>query len=134
MYQDALLAHYRAPQNRRTLADANASGRRKNPLCGDEIVVELRVDAGSIADAGFGGRGCSIATASASMLSGAIVGKSPEDALRLADAVDAMLRGEPVIVPPALEALRGVAPFPARHGCATMPWAAMRDALRDVHA
>ena len=129
MYQDALLAHYRAPQNRRVLVDATASGRRRNPLCGDEIVVELRVADGVILDAGFGGRGCSIATASASMLSAAVVGKTRGDAIHLADAVDAMLRGEPAAMPPELEPLRGVAPFPARHGCVTMPWAALREAL-----
>lgn len=129
MYQDALLSQYRAPHNRRTLQDATSEGRRRNPLCGDEIVVQARIEAGVIAEVAFGGRGCSIATASASMLTDAVRGMCPRDALALASAVDAMLTGSAAELPPILDALRGVAGFPARHGCATMPWAALRDAI-----
>ena len=135
MYQETLLSHYRAPHNRRALPDATAEGRRKNPLCGDEIVVQARLEHGRIADVAFGGRGCSIATASASMLTEVVRGLSPKEALGLAAAVDDMLQGlqgRGPVLPPALEALRGVAGFPARHGCATMPWAALRDALHGV--
>ena len=132
MYQDTLLSHYRAPHNRRELGAPNAEGRRKNPLCGDEIRVQVRIEGDAIADVAFGGRGCSIATASASMLTDAVRGLDVSDALRLAGAVDAMLQGDPAALPESLLALRGVAGFPARHGCATMPWAALRDALRDV--
>ena len=129
MYQDELLAHYRAPHNRRDLAYATGSGARRNPLCGDEIRVQVLLEHGIITDAGFGGRGCSIATASASMLTDVIRGLTPRDALALADSVDAMLRGETRAVPDSIRSLQGVAPFPARHGCATMPWSALRDAL-----
>ena len=129
MYQDELLAHYRAPHNRRDLADPTGSGARLNPLCGDEIRVQVRLEHGLISDVGFGGRGCSIATASASMLTDVIRGLAPRDALALADSIDAMLRGETRAVPDSVRSLQGVTPFPARHGCATMPWAALRDAL-----
>lgn len=129
MYQDALLTHYRAPHNRREIVQATASGSRRNPLCGDEIRVQVRLEHDVIVDVAFGGQGCSIATASASMLTDAVRGLSPAAALGVAGQVDAMLRGDPSPVPNALDALRGVTPFPARHGCATMPWAALRDAL-----
>jgi nitrogen fixation NifU-like protein len=132
MYQDALLAHHRAPRNRREIPDANGSGARKSALCGDEIRVQLRVEDGVIADVAFGGRGCSIATASASMLTEVTRGMTPRDAVALAGAIDDMLQGKGVELPEALVALRGVAPFPARHGCATMAWAALRDALAMV--
>ena len=132
MYQETLLSHYRAPHNRRALPDATAEGRRKNPLCGDEILVQARLEHGVIVDVAFGGRGCSIATASASMLTDAVRGMNPTDALALAAAVDDMLQGRASALPPALEALRGVAGFPARHGCATMPWAALREALNGI--
>jgi nitrogen fixation NifU-like protein len=132
MYQDTILSHHRAPHNRRVLDGATTEGRRKNPLCGDEIRVQLRIEGDRITDVAFGGRGCSIATASASMLTDAVRGATPKAALALASAVDAMLQGRATVLPDALEALRGVAGFPARHGCATMPWAALRDALRDA--
>lgn len=129
MYQDTILSHYRAPHNRRVLDDATAEGRRKNPLCGDEIVVQLRIEHDVIADIAFGGRGCSIATASASMLTDAVRGLTTREALTLAGGVHATLQGERATLPDALDALRAVAAFPARHGCAAMPWAALRDAL-----
>lgn len=132
MYQEALLAHHRAPHNRRDLADATARASHKNPVCGDEITVMLRVADGVIADAAFSGRGCSIATASASMMTDVLRGRSTADALALGEAVDRMLGGATVELPDALVSLRGVAPFAGRHGCARMPWQALRDALAGV--
>ncbi len=129
MYQETLLAHHRAPHNRRALTAPTSQGARKNPLCGDEIRVEVEVRAGRVVDVAFGGRGCSIATASASMLTDVVRGLSPANAVALCAQVEEMLHGSVAELPPALNALRGVAPFPARHGCATMPWAALRDAL-----
>ncbi|MEO7521217.1 MAG: Fe-S cluster assembly sulfur transfer protein SufU [Gemmatimonas sp.] len=129
LYQDALLAHYRSPQNRREMAEATGTGSRRNPLCGDEVQVQLRVENGMIVDVAFSGRACSIATASASMLTEVVRGLTPRGALDVADALDRMLRGECTALTATLQALRGVAPFPARHACATMPWAAFRAAL-----
>lgn len=129
MYQDALLAHYRAPHNRRALLAATGEAMRRNPLCGDEIHVQVEVDGDRIVDVAFTGRSCSITTASASIMTGAVRGLERADALRLAGQLDAMLQGLPADLPDALGALRGVAPFPARHGCAGMPWAALREAL-----
>ena len=129
MYQEALLAHHRAPHNRRDLPDATARASHRNPVCGDEITVMLRVTEGVIADATFSGRGCSIATASASMMTDVLRGLSTADALAMGDAVDRMLGGAPEALPEALNPLRGVAPFAGRHGCARMPWQALRDAL-----
>ena len=139
MYQDALLAHHRSPHNRRVLESPTASGERKNPVCGDEITVMVSMAADTVRDAAFTGRGCSIATASASMMTDAVRGLSVREALALADAVDRMLHPEaggaggveagPEPLPDALTPLRGVAPFPGRHGCAMLPWQAFREAL-----
>lgn len=131
MYQETLLAQYRAPHNRRELVNATHTASRKNPLCGDALQVAVRFDAVVIADAAFSGQGCSIATASASMMTDVLVGRTRDEALALVDDVDSMLthkRPTPNL-PIVLEALRAVAPFPGRHGCATMPWLALRDAL-----
>mgnify|MGYP001810734248 CR=1 FL=1 len=129
MYQEALLAHHRAPHNKRELADATARASYKNPVCGDEITVMLQVTDGVISDAAFSGRGCSIATASASMMTEVLRGRSTSDAQMLGDSVERMLGGARVDLPDALTPLRGVAPFAGRHGCARMPWQALRDAL-----
>lgn len=129
MYQEALLAHHRAPHNRRDMADATASAVMRNPVCGDEIRVMVRVEGEALTDVAFTGRGCSIATASASMMTDALVSRSVHDARTLADRVDRMLGGEEVALPDVLTPLRGVAPFAGRHGCARMPWQALREAL-----
>ena len=132
MYQEALLAHHRAPHNRRELPDATSRASHRNPVCGDEITVMLRVDDGIVADVTFGGRGCSIATASASMMTDVVRGSHVADALQLGDTVERMLAGAVVDLPDELAPLRGVAPFPGRHGCARMPWQALKDALGRV--
>ncbi len=133
MYQETLLAHHRAPHNRRAMLDATHVAERKNPLCGDALSLAVRVQDGVVRDAAFLGRGCSIAVASASMLTDVLPGLTVREALALADEVEAMLTGGTAApaLPEALEALRGVAPFPGRHGCASMPWLALRDAMRD---
>jgi len=129
MYQEALLAHHRAPHNKRELPAATTQASHRNPVCGDEITVMLQVTDGVIADAAFSGRGCSIATASASMMTDVLRGMGAAEAVALADAVERMLGGAMVTLPDALTPLRGVAPFAGRHGCARMPWQALRDAL-----
>jgi nitrogen fixation NifU-like protein len=136
MYQDVILAHYRAPHNKRAVAAPTARGARRNPLCGDEVQVEVRVEGGVVTDVGFGGRCCSIAQASASMLTDAVQGASLADVSSRWQEVDALLHGrDPGIDDAALgdrRALRGVAPFPARVPCALLPWQALRDALADA--
>jgi nitrogen fixation NifU-like protein len=131
MYQETLLAHHRAPHNRRAIETPTGVGARKNALCGDEIRVEVQVAGDVITDVAFGGRGCSIATASASMLTDVIRGGTVSEALALAARVERMLQeaNDGLALPPGLDALRGVAPFAGRHGCALMPWAALREAL-----
>lgn len=132
MYQDALLAHYRAPHNRRTMEDASGEGARRNPLCGDEIRVQVALDDDRIVDVAFTGHSCSITTASASIMTDAVHTLRTADASGMASGLEAMLQGQPAALADALSPLRGVAPFPARHGCATMPWAALRDALQNA--
>ena len=139
MYQDGLLAHHRAPHNRRVIDAPTVSGARKNPVCGDEITVMVVLDVDAVRDVvrdvAFTGRGCSIATASASMMTDAVAGLSVGEALAVADAVDRMLHASGAEasaespLPEALTPLLGVAPFPGRHGCAMLPWQALREAL-----
>ena len=132
MYQDQLLAEYRAPCNRRQMADATTRAERSNPMCGDALcVMVLEADA-QLADVSFTGHGCSLAIASASLLTQVVWRRRRRDALAMVTAVEAMLAGSSPhdgAWASALEPLRGVAPFPARHGCVMMPWLALREAL-----
>ncbi len=135
MYQDGLLAHHRAPHNRRVIDAPTAVGARKNPVCGDEMTVMVVLDADVVRDVAFTGRGCSIATASASMMTDAVAGRTVAETLAVADSVDRMLHAPGAeadaasVLPEALTPLLGVAPFPGRHGCAMLPWQALREAL-----
>ena len=132
LQQDRLLAEYRSPKNRREMPDATARAELKSPVCGDVIEVFVREKNGRIADVSFTGQGCSIAVASASLLTQVIKGRTIREALVLSWDVDRMLdRATPgrVELPELLSPLQGVASFPARHGCALMPWQALREAL-----
>jgi nitrogen fixation NifU-like protein len=131
MYQDALLAEYRAPHNRRVMQTATSSGERKNPVCGDAFRVMVAMNEGALTDVSFVGQGCSIAVASASLLTQVAAGHTGTRVHEVIAALEAMLAGgASESLPPLLAPLRGVAPFPGRHGCAMLPWLALRDALR----
>ena len=134
LYQEMILDHYRRPRNKGTLERADASVEVKNPLCGDEIGLQVAFDGDSVGDLRFSGRGCSISQASASMMTQLVKGKSTEeiDAIRkrfrdlmlgTAPADDAQLGS--------LRALSGVARFPARVKCALLAWNALESALAE---
>src|SRR5688572_25965396 len=84
LYQELILDHYRRPRNKGTLENADASAEMKNPLCGDEITLQVAFNGNGVGDLRFSGRGCSISQASASMMTQLVKGKSAEeiDALR----------------------------------------------------
>jgi len=83
-YQDRILDHYKRPRNFGALDGATVTARDTNVVCGDDIVMHLKVaDGGTIEDIRFQGRGCTIATAAASLLTEALKGKTVEDALRV---------------------------------------------------
>src|SRR5881392_3772886 len=79
LYQEMILDHYRRPRNKGVLENADASVEMKNPLCGDEIALQLQFDGNEIKELKFSGRGCSISQASASMMTQLLKGKSKEE-------------------------------------------------------
>ncbi len=137
LYRDILLDHYRSPRNRGDLdgrATHTASG--ANPLCGDELTIELEVEDGRVSDVTFEGRGCSISQASASMMTVYLQGRPVHEALEAVETFQQMmLKGQP---PPDefgdIEALAGVAKFPVRVKCASLPWKTLEQALADDNA
>ncbi len=137
MYQDVILRHYRAPKGR-GLPENAVVAERANPLCGDRISVGVVLEEDRIVDLGFDGRGCSIATASASMLTEAVRGLLVPDALALSERVARVVKGalddevqaaEPLGDLGDLRALAGVSSYPQRHSCALMAWQALREGL-----
>lgn len=135
LYREIILDHYRNPRHRGSLASPTATHEGLNPLCGDEVTVELLVDGGRIADVAYKGSGCSISQSSASMMTEAVYGKPLEEVRRLKDDFTAMMRGEDEIDPESLgdlEALSGVRKFPVRVKCATLAWHTLEEALEEA--
>ena len=135
LYREIIIDHYRNPRHRGSLASPTATHEGLNPLCGDEVTVELLVDGGRVADVAYKGSGCSISQSSASMMTEAIYGKSLDETKRLSEAFRAMMRGDDDADPESLgdlEALSGVRKFPVRVKCATLAWHTLEEALEDV--
>ena len=79
LYRDNIIDHYQNPRNYGTLEHPDISYEDSNPVCGDELRIDLQVKDGKVVDARFSGHGCSISQASASMLTEEIIGKSLEE-------------------------------------------------------
>jgi len=135
LYQEVILDHNRRPRNFGPLAGANHSAAGFNPLCGDQLTLHLKVVDGVIEDVRFEGAGCAISTASASLMTEALKGKSEEEAQALFEGVHALLttgHGTDSAVPLGkLEVLSGVREFPVRVKCATLAWHTLQAALHD---
>lgn len=136
LYRDVVLDHYRSPRGRSPVADPDVENEGVNPLCGDDIKIAVKLAGGVIAGMHVHGRGCSISTASGSMMAELLKGKSPAEAARLAGAFTRMMHGEgwPAGLEQGdLDALAGVRRFPVRVKCAMLPWTTLADAL-EAHA
>lgn len=136
LYEEVILDHNRKPRNYpRNPQGANRHARGYNPLCGDQFTIHLKVTDGVIADAGFEGKGCAISTASASLMTESVKGKTVAEAERLFAGIHAMLTdsGEHADLGK-LEVLSGVREYPARVKCATLAWHTLNAALHDQDA
>ena len=133
LYREIILDHYRNPRHRAALSAPDVVADGYNPLCGDEVELQISFDDGRIRDLSFHGRGCSISQASGSMLTEAVAGKPVVEVERLIALFTEMVT-DPAVEPAAelgdLEALQGVAKFPVRVKCATLPWHTLEDGLK----
>src|ERR671915_1775580 len=135
LYQSLILDHNRRPRNFRELADADRRSEGRNPLCGDQLTVWVKMSGDRIEDASFMGSGCAISKASASMMTAAIKGKTRSEASELFDRFHDLVTGNATARPddPALgqlAAFSGVSRFPLRVKCASLAWHALKAALR----
>ena len=134
LYQEVIIDHSRRPRNFGSLPQATHRADGFNPLCGDKMTVYLKVDNGIIRDAGFEGEGCAISTASASLMTEALKGKTKSEAEALFAGFRNMVTGTSApatTVLGKLEVLDGVREFPTRVKCATLAWHTLLAALRD---
>jgi len=159
LYREIILDHYRSPRNRGELASPPAHRVEGfNPLCGDEVVISLLVEDGTLSDLKIEGSGCSISQSSASLMSSAVKGKSLEEVYRLIHTFKGMMsiheatlpvgagpggtgnEGAAAPEPEAIDvaelgelaALQGVVKFPVRIKCATLSWNTLAQGLDEA--
>ncbi|HEY6988337.1 MAG TPA: SUF system NifU family Fe-S cluster assembly protein [Bryobacteraceae bacterium] len=132
LYQETIVDHSKRPRNKGALAHATHRAEGYNPLCGDRVTIELNLEDGRISGLGFEGSGCAISTASASLLTETLRGKTPAEAEKTFDKFHDMLTQDGL--PPAdlgkLAVFSGVRQYPMRVKCATLAWHTLRAALR----
>ncbi|MBM3906438.1 MAG: SUF system NifU family Fe-S cluster assembly protein [Gemmatimonadetes bacterium] len=132
LYQSIILDHNRRPRNFRVMEDASSHAEGKNPLCGDQLTIWLKLDGNVISDVSFQGSGCAISKASASLMTAAIKGKTRAEAEAMFNTFHGVVTGahpEDAEALGSLKALSGVSRFPLRVKCASLAWHAMHAAL-----
>jgi len=130
LYRQVLVDHSRSPRNFRAMGEASRKVEGYNRLCGDQITMYVRLDDDRIADISFQGSGCAISTASASLLTEAVKGKTRAEARTLFEGFrDLVTTRAPRAPLGKLTAFSGVADYPVRVKCATLAWHALRSAL-----
>ena len=134
LYQTTILDHHRQPRNRGRLEHPTGSAQGHNPLCGDRIQLDVKVEGGAIQDVRFEGSGCAISTASASLMTQAVKHKPVSEALKLFESFHALVTSDPhaevdTTALGKLAVFGGVREFPVRVKCATLAWHTLRNAL-----
>ncbi|MCG3136801.1 MAG: Zinc-dependent sulfurtransferase SufU [Phycisphaerae bacterium] len=134
LYQQLILDHNHHPRNRRELPDADKKAEGFNPLCGDRVTIFLKLKDNVVTEAAFEGKGCAISTASASLLTESIKGKTLEEAKQLFRKFHQMITGEvkessdgPGLGK--LEVFSNVCHYPARVKCASLAWHTLNSAI-----
>ncbi len=136
LYQHLILDHYKSPRNQGEVEDASAEVHMRNPTCGDEIKLSLKVEDGRIVEVKHAGQGCSISQAAVSMMTQLLTDVETSEALELAEKFTEMMHGDESISKDRamgdLRALAGVSKFPVRVKCALLGFDALQEALKKV--
>lgn len=132
LYQETIIDHSKRPRNKGALEQATHSAEGYNPLCGDKVRVQLKIENGRIAGIGFEGAGCAISTASASLMTDTLKGKTPEEVETAFEKFHSLLTEDRPASPDLgkLAVFSGVREYPMRVKCATLAWHTLRAALR----
>lgn len=137
LYQEVILDHNKKPRNFGKLDDADHFAEGNNPLCGDQLKVYIIMDGDRVAQIRFEGSGCAISTASASLMTEAVAGKSLDEVEAIYQSFHELLTGDPSVVAEVgpelgkLAVFSGVREFPVRVKCATLSWHTLQAALQD---
>ncbi len=135
LYQELILDHNKSPRNRRKVDPADRQAEGFNPLCGDHVSVTIKLDGDVVKDVAFEGSGCAISTASASLMTEALKGKTLEEAKKTFQRFHGLVTGETDEEPPTPDSMGKLAVFsnvcnyPARVKCATLAWHTLKAAL-----
>lgn len=134
LYQQLILEHYRNPRNKAEMAEKSVEIHMANPVCGDEIRLQLLIEGDHITKAAFVGQGCSISQAAVSMMTTLLEGRSLSDADALAKRFTDLMHGDEGAAKDKalgdLRALQGVSKFPVRIKCALLGFDALQQALK----
>lgn len=133
LYQEVILDHSKSPRNFNELSDANRKADGHNPLCGDKVTVYLKLNDGVVEDVSFTGIGCAISTASASLMTQAVKGKSLAATKELFESFRGLVMGKTDEGQELgeLVVFQGVSEFPVRVKCATLVWHTLQLALKE---
>jgi nitrogen fixation protein NifU and related proteins len=131
LYQDLILDHSKHPRNCHAMPDANRNAEGYNPLCGDKLKLYVRMEGDVVKDASFVGSGCAISTASASLMTESLKGKTRDEALKLLEKFHDLLTTDTPVSKDLgkLVVFCGVRDYPARVKCATLAWHTLKSAL-----
>ena len=133
LYREILNEHNLNPVHKQNMENPSFCLEGVNPSCGDQITLQLKMDGDKIVDASFIGSGCAVSQASADMMADLVIGKTKEEALRLADIFDRMIKGS--VTDEELEALdeaaalQDISHMPARVKCAMLGWRTVKQML-----
>ncbi len=134
LYKEVVLEHFRRPRNRTALDSPDGSALVSNPLCGDQVRVEVELSGRRVSSASARTRGCSIAVAAGSVMTELVRGMEPKAIARLSSEVERVVRGEDTgtNLDERLRAFARVADLPSRQRCALLPWEALEEALEQA--
>ncbi|MBS0359051.1 MAG: SUF system NifU family Fe-S cluster assembly protein [Proteobacteria bacterium] len=136
LYQEVIIDHNRNPRNCRAMDDATSHAEGFNPLCGDRLTLYLKIQNDIVKDASFKGNGCAISTASASLMTESVIGKTLAEAkLLFQNFHDMLLKDDKTAEQKLgkLSVLAGVKAYPARVKCATLAWHTLNAAIEKKH-
>jgi nitrogen fixation NifU-like protein len=134
LYQETILDHSKHPRNCHAMVDANRNAEGYNPLCGDKLKLYVKMEGDVVKDASFQGSGCAISTASASLMTESLKGKTRDEALKLLERFHDLLTTDTPVGKDLgkLVVFCGVRDYPARVKCATLAWHTLKQALNNV--
>ena len=134
LYQEIILDHSKRPRNCHPMDDANRKAEGYNPLCGDKLKLYLKVENDIVTDASFVGSGCAISTASASLMTESLKGKTRAEALKVMEKFHDLLTTDSPVTQELgkLVVFCGVRDYPARVKCATLAWHTLKSALNNA--